>query len=220
MRPFFVELAQYNLRYEVARSEATSWEYENYGRNINSSRDSYAHRSTSNLGLRLRVFGGALLSTIDLVTDIYITVQFFNTEDQAQYGRINAWLIGLTMLVQILVSYAQNHRKLSAFLQDTAAVLVGFKPPLDAYRVGSGAEREEHQLFTPLHEMTYCKGTEMVFEAVPSSIVQIYAILQAKDKGVDALASIMVSAMTVAFTSSMISYGEEEQSSLLTRRTF
>ncbi|GMH70993.1 hypothetical protein TrLO_g7505 [Triparma laevis f. longispina] len=27
--------------------------------------------STSNLGLRLRVFGGALLSTIDLITDIY-----------------------------------------------------------------------------------------------------------------------------------------------------
>ncbi|GMH64861.1 hypothetical protein TL16_g04058 [Triparma laevis f. inornata] len=175
MRPFFAELAQYNL-------------------------------STSNLGLRLRVFGGALLSTIDLVTDIYMTVQFFNTEDQAQYGRINAWLISLTMLVQILVSYAQNHRKLSAFLQDTAAVLVGFKPALDAYRVGSGAERKEHQLFTPLHEMSYCKGTEMVFEAVPSSIVQIYAILQAKDKGVDALASIIVSAMTVAFTSSMISY--------------
>ncbi|GMH58423.1 hypothetical protein TL16_g02606 [Triparma laevis f. inornata] len=36
--------------------------------------------NTSNLGLRLRVFGGAVLSTVDLITDVYMTVQFFSTE--------------------------------------------------------------------------------------------------------------------------------------------
>ena len=30
--------------------------------------------NTSNLGLRLRVFGGAVLSMVDLVTDVYMTV--------------------------------------------------------------------------------------------------------------------------------------------------
>ena len=48
MRPFFTELAQYNL-------------------------------NTSNLGLKLRVTSGALLSIDDLITDIYITTVFFNT---------------------------------------------------------------------------------------------------------------------------------------------
>lgn len=38
--------------------------------------------STSNLGLKLRVFGGALLSITDLITDVYMTVQFFNTMGQ------------------------------------------------------------------------------------------------------------------------------------------
>ncbi|GMH71838.1 hypothetical protein TL16_g05760 [Triparma laevis f. inornata] len=123
MRPFFAEVAQYNLK-------------------------------TSNLGLRLRVFGGALLSMIDLVTDIYMTVQFFNTDEQEQYGRINAWLISLTIFIQILASYGQNHRKLSYFFQDSVAIMIGFKPTLDAYRVGSGAEKEEHQIISPLHEMT------------------------------------------------------------------
>ena len=60
--------------------------------------------NTSNLGLRLRVVGGAVLSTVDLVTDIYMAVQFFNTDDQEHFGRINAWLIGLTMLFQIIIS--------------------------------------------------------------------------------------------------------------------
>ncbi|GMI13689.1 hypothetical protein TrLO_g3306 [Triparma laevis f. longispina] len=175
MRPFFVQLAQYNL-------------------------------STSNLGLRLRVFGGAVLSVIDLVTDIYMTVQFFNTDSQQSYGKINAVLIGLTIFIQILVAYAQNSKKLTHFLPDTACILTGFKPALDAYRVGSGVEKEEYQFLTPLAEMTVCKCTEFVFEAVPSSVVQIFALLLAKEKKLDALISILVSAATIAFSSSMISY--------------
>ena len=42
MRPFFVEITQFNL-------------------------------NTSNFGLKFRVFGGAVLSTVDLTTDVYIT---------------------------------------------------------------------------------------------------------------------------------------------------
>ena len=110
------------------------------------------------------------------------------------------------MLFQILLSYLQNHRKLSHFFQDSVAVLTDFNPALDAYRVGSGAEKEEHQGLTPLHEMTFGKGVEVVFKAIPSSIVQIYALLRADERGMDAMVSILVSAMTVAFTSPMISY--------------
>ena len=162
--------------------------------------------NTNNLGLRLRVFGGAVLSTVDLTTDVYMTYQFFNTEGEEGYGRTNALLIGLTMFIQILISYAQNSKAMKHFFQDTVCILIGFKPALDAYKVGSGAEQEDHQLFSPLTEMTCCKATETVFEAIPSSVVQIYALLSAREKSLDAVISILVSAATIAFTSSMISY--------------
>lgn len=84
--------------------------------------------------------------------------------------------------------------------------MIGCKPALDAYRVGSGAEQEDHQLFTPLIEMTFCKGIELVCESIPASVVQIYALIFAKDRKLGALASILVSAATIGFTSSMISY--------------
>ncbi|GMH94227.1 hypothetical protein TL16_g12845 [Triparma laevis f. inornata] len=58
----------------------------------------------------------------------------------------------------------------------------------------------------PLIEMTMCKGIETVFEAIPGSILQIYALILAEEKSADALISILVSAATIAFTSSMISY--------------
>ncbi|GMH83489.1 hypothetical protein TL16_g09612 [Triparma laevis f. inornata] len=175
IRPFFTELAQYNL-------------------------------STNNLGLRLRVFSGALLSTFDLITDVYMTIQFYNTDGQQSYGKINSWLIGLTMLMQIIISYAQNSGKSSLLLQDVICILTGFKPALDAYRVGSGAEREDHQKFTPLTEMTWCKCIEVVFEAVPSSILQMFALILASEKNTGAIFSILVSAATIGFSSAMITY--------------
>ncbi|GMI14562.1 hypothetical protein TrVE_jg10532 [Triparma verrucosa] len=54
--------------------------------------------------------------------------------------------------------------------------------------------------------MTYCKAIETVFEAIPSSILQIYALILAAERNLDAVVSILVSAATIAFTSSMISY--------------
>ncbi|GMH93488.1 hypothetical protein TL16_g12643 [Triparma laevis f. inornata] len=91
----------------------------------------------SNFGLKLRLFGGALLSTIDLVTDIYMTTQFFNTDGQEGYGRVNAWLIGVTLFLQIMVAFVQNSKRPSAFALETIAILTGIKPALDAYKVGS-----------------------------------------------------------------------------------
>ena len=162
--------------------------------------------NTSNLGLRFRVFGGAVLSTVDLITDIYMTYQFFNTEGEEGYGKTNAVLIGLTMFMQLIVTYAQNSKSKKHFFQDAICILIGFKPALDAYRVGSGAEQEDHQTVDPLMEMTLFKALEAVFEAMPSSVVQIYALLSAKEKSLDALISILVSAATIAFTSSMLTY--------------
>ena len=55
-------------------------------------------------------------------------------------------------------------------------------------------------------EMSLFKVLETVLEAIPSSIVQIYALLSVKEKSLDALFSILVSAATIAFTSSMLTY--------------
>ena len=65
---------------------------------------------------------------------------------------------------------------------------------------------EDHHRMAPLMEMSVFKIIETVFEAVPSSILQIYALLSTPEKSFDALLSILVSAATIAFTSSMLSY--------------
>ena len=54
--------------------------------------------------------------------------------------------------------------------------------------------------------MTVHKGIEAVFEAIPSSVLQIIALLLASEKKVDAIVSILVSAATLGFTSAMTNY--------------
>ena len=68
--------------------------------------------------------------------------------------------------------------------------------------------------------MTVFKAGEVVFEAVPSSILQIYALLLKKDRGLDAVASILVSALTISFTSSMISYDWDTSPSQRSKASF
>ncbi|GMI00460.1 hypothetical protein TrLO_g11380 [Triparma laevis f. longispina] len=69
-----------------------------------------------------------------------IRVQFFLTGREG-YRTTNAILIGSTMIVELLIAYGQKKKKSSDFLRDAIATLTGFKPALDAYKVGSGAEK-------------------------------------------------------------------------------
>ena len=125
--------------------------------------------NTSNFGPVLRASVGAILSTVDLASDVYITALFFTTRVWAN----KLVFIGLTMLLQIIVAYIQNCSKRSTFLKEALSILTGLKPAADSWKIGSGAEKEEHHSFNPLTEMTYCKAVETVFEANPASIVQV-----------------------------------------------
>jgi hypothetical protein len=162
--------------------------------------------NTSNFGVVMRVSVGAALSTVDLASDLYVTYTFLNSDALLGYGQLNASLIGLTMGLQIFVAYGQNKTKLREFLKDVVIIASGLKPAYDAFKIGTGAEQMEHQKFDPLLEMTFCKCIETVFEAIPSSIIQIYAILASGDFGKIAIASILISGATTAFTSVMITY--------------
>jgi hypothetical protein len=135
-----------------------------------------------------------------------MTYLFLNQVGMEGYGQTNATLIGLTMGIQMILAFIQNSSEPFRFLRECLVILTGFKPAYDAWRVGSGADAKDHHVFSPLTEMTYCKSIETVFEAIPSSIVQIYALVISGGSNRIAMLSILISAATTAFTSVMISY--------------
>ena len=81
------------------------------------------------------------------------------------------------------------------------------KAAVDCKRVVVGQEMEEHHAFDAKTELVFTKGTEMVCESIPGSVLQLYVLL--KDKRLLSRAtvgSVLISAMTTGFNSASISF--------------
>jgi hypothetical protein len=79
-------------------------------------------------GLQLRVYVGAGLSMLDMVSDIYVVVLYSKTPGQEGYGMSLLWMIFVCMITQLMVVYIQNKSKPKKFLMEALVVLTGLKP--------------------------------------------------------------------------------------------
>jgi hypothetical protein len=152
------------------------------------------------------------MSTVDLLTDIYVTHSFWKERKTGKMGYFKASLASLLLSIfgQLGLTYLQN-KKLGAkrIARECFPILIGVKPALDAFRVASGAKQEVGAVYDPMMEMVMMKGMEMLLEAIPGVIIQLMAIASTgKGELVSRAAwlSLIVSALTTGFTSSTISY--------------
>ena len=104
-------------------------------------------------GLKFRVLAGAVLCTLDLMTDIIITYTFWK-DGKEMFFISSIAMICCSIFLMLLVVYGQN-RKMGGkrLLLEMIPVVIGLKPAVDAFRVASGAKIEENQTFDPLAEM-------------------------------------------------------------------
>ena len=93
------------------------------------------------------------MSTIDLITDIYITYTFWKDGKEIFY-KSSAAMLGTSMFLTLLIVCLQNWKLgKSRVLIEMIPVVVGLKPAVDAYRVARGTSQEEGQPLSPLGEM-------------------------------------------------------------------
>ena len=114
------------------------------------------------------------------------------------------------MGLQLLLVYGQNNKAPKKSALEALWVFIGLKPVVDAYRVASGQEMDAHHTMDPLTELTCSKGIEMFCEAIPGTVLQMYALLDTMIGGNKvsqvALGSIGSSILTTGFTAAVISY--------------
>ena len=159
-------------------------------------------------GLKLRVFLSGFISALDLATDIFITYTFWKDGKEIFY-KLSLSMLLASFFLSLSIVCAQ-HRKMGwkALVLESIPIFVGLKPAVDAYRVASGAEIKEGQIFHPLMEMQYMRGIEMFAEAIPGVIIQLSAILthDRGDASFAALLSLSVSALTTGIVSASFCY--------------
>ena len=158
-------------------------------------------------GLKMRVTMGAGLSILDMATDVFVIVGYMAEEDTEGYGWSLLGMIVASMVFQLLIVFGQNNKKPWVMAKEMLIVVTGLKSAVDCKRVCAGQEMEEHHMIDAKTELMFTKGTEMVCESIPGSVLQLYVLL--KDKNLLSRAtvgSVFISAMTTGFCSASISF--------------
>ena len=157
-------------------------------------------------GVRARVIFGALLSISDMITDVFMIVQFFNTGNDSA-ARATIFMISLNMLLQQILVIVQNGRKGKATtLGEMMLVFSCLKPGFDAYRVLKGGKKDPLLLIDPLVEMALSKCIELGVEAIGGSVVQTVILINSPTRTGLAFFSLATSALTMAYTATTIVY--------------
>jgi len=161
--------------------------------------------AASKLGLVKRVIIGALLSIGDMISDIWVIISYLRIGNDSEAYSLMA-MIGTSVTAQLLLVYGQNRKKSKwVILREMMFVVTFLKPGVDAYRVATG-HIDEDAVVSPLLELALAKGTELAFESVPGGLLQAYIFINAPEKKMFFLISILISTLTTGFSSAMVSY--------------
>jgi len=150
------------------------------------------------------------LSIADLASDVSMVI-LYTSEGQVGNARSLLAMIGMCLLLQLGLVYAQTStgpRRVMA--KEMLIVLSGTKPGVDAMRVASGTEQNEHNVVDPAIELATMRCVELICEAIPGCILQFTAAIRVLQGGKPvsniAIGSIIISALTTGYSSACISF--------------
>jgi len=113
-------------------------------------------------------FVGAALSTVDMVTDVQVIVEYLNTPGKEAYAYPLMGMVGTCLFMQLVLVLMQTRKaSKTKMAKEMLIVLSGLKPGFDAYQVAKGAEQSAGAVFDPSTEHVFTKGQEMVAESIP-----------------------------------------------------
>jgi len=99
--------------------------------------------------MKFRVYFGAIISLLDVYTDIDAIVRFFK-EGNDHFAYANIAFVAVSLVIQLLTVFLQNQKRgMKLVAYESMIVLMMIKPAIDSKRVASGAKQEENTLFNP-----------------------------------------------------------------------
>jgi len=152
-------------------------------------------------GVKLRLYTGAGLSIMDLISDCTMVNLYFK-KGEAETALSLLAMVCVCLLGQLIFVFAQNRKAPGRVLAKEVLILLsGLKPGVDAARAASGIEMEAYNVMDSGLELTVMRMFEVFSEAIPGSILQMLAYIRSEDRSPLAATSIIISALTTGFTS-------------------
>ena len=115
----------------------------------------------SSMGAKMRLYIGAGLSFMDMVTDVSMIKQYMSTEGEEGYGTALLAMVVLCLLFQLLTVYMQTRKgPKKEMVKEMLIVLSALKPGVDAYRVARGQEQAAYAMMDSETELGKSRGGE------------------------------------------------------------
>ncbi len=114
------------------------------------------------------------------------------------------------MVSQLFLCYSQNNKKgTSTLLTEMFFVVTCLAPGIHAYRVSVGQEKLGHETFDNRIMLMMCKSSELVFEAIPGLLLQLFAYLTLPESSSFAIVSIFTSATMASFNTALLFFDKD-----------
>ena len=108
------------------------------------------------------------MSTVDLISDIYVIWLYLNEDGQRAYGWSMLAMVCVSMVFQLFLVFMQNRN--AGYMQlcrECLIVIVGLKPGITAMRLLQAKNRWEFSLLDSKTELIAIKVIEMFGESIP-----------------------------------------------------
>jgi hypothetical protein len=152
---------------------------------------------------------GAVLSIMDMVTDMTMVATFL-ARGNTGFAASMVAMISTNIFFQLVMTLDQTRDLgLKVFLLEAFYTISFLAPGIHAYRVASGKEIVKGEKLGPQNVLIFSKCMELVFEAVPGLLFQIYVYITLPISGNFAIVSIATSAMTTAFSASQMFFDKD-----------
>ena len=157
-------------------------------------------------GMACRVVIGAIISTTNIATDLYAIGAYHRSGQLVMQANLMLAMMGLNFLLQ--VAFILAHYKKSSWTTKLKEVMISasfFRPLVDAYRVCCSTEEDKK-----MNAVLNFKAIELGTESIPCCVVQICVwLVDFENVNSLALFSILVSALTTGYMSSLIAFGAD-----------
>jgi hypothetical protein len=156
-------------------------------------------------GVKLRVLICALLSYLDVISDVTVIQQYI-ADGQLLAAQASLSFLGANLVLQIGLCITQNYRNPKEMTLEILYTLICLKPALEVLRIVKGEQKKAHQTFHLITENSYAKAIEVFAEAGPAAFLQMFFMLQVAHPTFFQYLSIAISVATAAFTIASMDY--------------
>ncbi len=164
-----------------------------------------ATRTSANwqkLGLSI---GAALMSMLDVATDIY-TIVIYRGLGKHETADLMTLLVLLSLALQLLLVAAIHHKILRIMLIEMLGTVTFTKPAFNKFRVLTNAKMESHAIMPPVSEMMAFKMCEVFSESIPMSVIQVVNVLESEVLDWMVVGALLTSVVFVAEAVSYMTY--------------